>query len=28
MGQVMKSTRGKANPEIASDLIRKKLSGE
>jgi len=27
MGQVMKKTRGKANPEMASDLIRKKLSG-
>jgi aspartyl-tRNA(Asn)/glutamyl-tRNA(Gln) amidotransferase subunit B len=26
MGQVMKKTRGKANPEMASDLLRKKLS--
>jgi len=26
MGQVMKKTRGKANPEMASDLIKKKLN--
>lgn len=26
MGQVMKKTKGKANPEMASDLIRNKLS--
>lgn len=26
MGQVMKKTRGKANPEMASDLIRRKLT--
>ncbi len=26
MGQVMKKTRGKANPEMASDLIKKKLT--
>ena len=28
MGQVMKKTRGKANPEMASDLIKKKLAGD
>jgi aspartyl-tRNA(Asn)/glutamyl-tRNA(Gln) amidotransferase subunit B len=27
MGQVMKKTRGKANPEMASELLRKKLTG-
>ncbi len=26
MGQVMKKTRGKANPRVASDIIRKKLA--
>jgi aspartyl-tRNA(Asn)/glutamyl-tRNA(Gln) amidotransferase subunit B len=28
MGQVMKKTRGKANPEMASDLIKKRLLSE
>jgi len=27
MGQVMKKTRGQANPELASELLKKKLSG-
>jgi aspartyl-tRNA(Asn)/glutamyl-tRNA(Gln) amidotransferase subunit B len=28
MGQVMKKTKGKANPELASDILRKKLNAK
>ena len=28
MGQVMKKTRGKANPEMASSLLKKKLNAK
>jgi aspartyl-tRNA(Asn)/glutamyl-tRNA(Gln) amidotransferase subunit B len=27
MGQVMKSTKGKGNPQILNDILRKKLAG-
>ena len=28
MGQVMKKTSGKANPEMASDILKKKLNAK
>ena len=28
MGQVMRATRGKANPQLVADMFRKKLRGE
>ena len=27
VGQVMKTTKGKANPQVVNELLRKKLSG-
>ncbi len=27
VGQVMRATRGKANPQVVNDLFRKKLEG-